>query len=61
MTSALTRHLFKFSPIQISLVASVSGLGKDEAAARVKIVEVKTVEGFMMAVWFDYGFGVTVF
>jgi len=43
----------------MSLVASVSGLGKDEAAARVKIAEVKKVEGFMMAVWLDYGFGVT--
>jgi len=42
----------------MSLVASVSGLGKDEAAARVKIVEVKKVEGFMMAVGLDYEFGV---
>ena len=58
MTSALTRHLFKFRPIQMSLVASVSGLGKDEAAASVKIVKVKKVEGFMMAVWLDYEFGV---
>jgi hypothetical protein len=49
MTSALTRHLFRLSPIQISLVARVSGLGKDEAAARAHIVEVRRVEGFMIA------------
>jgi len=42
----------------MSLVASVSGLGKDEAAASVKIAELKKVEGFMMAVWLDYEFGV---
>jgi len=45
----------------MSLVASVSGLGKDEAAARLKIVEVKKVEGFMLAVWLDYEFGVTAY
>ena len=54
----MTRHLFKFRPIHMSLVASVSGLGKDEAAASVKIAELKKVEGFMMAVWLDYEFGV---
>jgi len=43
----------------MSLVASVSGLGKDEAAASVKIAELKKAKGFMMAVWIDYEFGVT--
>jgi len=42
----------------MSLVASVSGLGKDDAAASVKIAEVKKVEGFMMTVWLDYELGV---
>jgi hypothetical protein len=49
LTSALTRHLFRFSPIQMSLVARVSGLGKDEAVAKAHIVEVKRVELFMIA------------
>jgi hypothetical protein len=49
MTLALTRHFFRFKPIQISLVAKTSGLGRDEAATRVYMAVVRRVEGFMMA------------
>lgn len=49
MTSALTRHLFKFRPIQMSLVAKVSELGRDVAVARTHIVVVRRiVDVFMM-------------
>jgi hypothetical protein len=41
--------LFKFKPIQISLVANASGLGTGEAVARTYMVAVRIVEVFMMA------------
>ena len=60
MTSALTRHLFKFKPIQTSLVANALGLGRDEAVAMTYMVVVRRVEVFMMASRLDEKSDVTV-